>query len=211
MSTHSAAAPPAQHGANKAPQPARVRKALNRVLTVTTTLLLVLAAAVFLLLAVGPRVLGYQTATMLTGSMSPLINPGDVVVTAPVDVADLAVGDIITYHIPIEDHRVETHRIVEITTDGGSTAVRTKGDANNGVDPWTATLQGEQVYRHAFTVPYLGSAIRTLREPVVLNTLMYGAPVVLVIGALAAIWRKDPEAETKTNNDAGAHQGATPA
>ncbi|QTG79497.1 signal peptidase I [Arthrobacter crystallopoietes] len=203
--------PPAQQAHSTEPHTSRARRILNRILTVITTLLLVLAAAVFLLLAVGPRVFGYQTATMLTGSMSPLINPGDVVVTAPVDVADLAVGDIITYHIPIEDHRVETHRIVEITTDGGATAVRTKGDANNGVDPWTATLQGEQVYRHAFTVPYLGTAIRTLREPVVLNTLMYGAPAVLVIGALAAIWRKDPEAETNTNNDAGAHPGGMPA
>ena len=205
MSTNSVAAP---HDGHPAGTSTRTRRILNRVLTVVTTLLLVLAAAVFLLLAVGPRVFGYQTATMLTGSMSPLINPGDVVVTAPVDVADLAVGDIITYHIPIEDHRVETHRIVEITTDGGTTAVRTKGDANNGVDPWTATLQGEQVYRHAFTVPYLGSAIRTLREPVVLNTLMYGAPAVLVIGALAAIWRKNPDAEQKKTDDAGAHQGS---
>ncbi|WP_240793072.1 signal peptidase I [Arthrobacter crystallopoietes] len=207
MSTNSVAA---LHDGHPAGTSTRTRRILNRILTVITTLLLVLAAAVFLLLAVGPRVFGYQTATMLTGSMSPLINPGDVVVTAPVDVADLAVGDIITYHIPIEDHRVETHRIVEITTDGGTTAVRTKGDANNGVDPWTATLQGEQVYRHAFTVPYLGSAIRTLREPVVLNTLMYGAPAVLVIGALAAIWRKDPDAEQKTD-DAGAHPGGMPA
>jgi signal peptidase len=206
--TQSVSAP--QYDSPAALKPARALKVLNRAFTVATAALLVLAAAVFLLLAVGPRVLGYQTATMLTGSMSPLINPGDVVVTAPVDVADLAVGDIITYHIPVEDHRVETHRIVEIINVGGTTAVRTKGDANNGVDPWTATLQGEQVYRHAFTVPYLGSAIRTLREPVVLNTLMYGAPAVLVIGALASIWRKHPEAETKTADDADARQGVMP-
>lgn len=37
-----------------------------------------LAVAVFLLLAVGPHALGYRTMTMLTGSMAPMIEPGDV-------------------------------------------------------------------------------------------------------------------------------------
>lgn len=155
--------------------------------------LLVLGALVFLFLAIGPRVFGYQTSTMLTGSMAPLINPGDVVVTVPTPIEDVKVGDIITYHIPVEDQRVETHRITEITTtaDGG-VAVQTKGDANNGIDPWIATLQGKTVDKQVATIPYVGNAIRAIREPMVLNTLMYGAPAILVIGMLASIWTKDP-------------------
>ncbi|HKU35673.1 MAG TPA: signal peptidase I, partial [Paenarthrobacter sp.] len=155
--------------------------------------MLVLAALAFVFLAIGPRLLGYQTSTMLTGSMAPLINPGDVVVTVPTPVKDIKVGDIITYHIPVEDQRVETHRITEITTtaDGG-VAVQTKGDANNGIDPWIATLQGQTVDKQVATIPYVGNAIRALREPIVLNVLMYGAPAILVIGMLASIWSKDP-------------------
>ncbi|MDR6638436.1 signal peptidase I [Paenarthrobacter nitroguajacolicus] len=158
--------------------------------------MLVLAALVFLFLAIGPRVLGYQTSTMLTGSMAPLINPGDVVVTVPTPIADVKVGDIITYHIPVEDQRVETHRITEITaTADGGVAVQTKGDANNGIDPWIATLQGKTVDKQVATIPYVGNAIRALREPMVRNILMYGAPAILVIGMLASIWTKD---STKT-------------
>lgn len=161
------------------------------------TALMVVAVAAFLFLAVGPRVFGYQTSTMLTGSMAPLINPGDVVVTVPTPVADIKAGDVITYHIPVEDQRVETHRITEVITNAdGTTAVRTKGDANDGVDPWTATLTGPNVDRHAFTVPYLGQAIKSLRQPVILNILMYGAPAVLVVGLLASIWRKTPDEAT---------------
>ena len=172
----------------------RFKAAARRTVSALTTALFVAAVAAFLLLAVGPRVLGYQTSTMLTGSMAPLINPGDVVVTAPTAVTGIRAGDIITYHIPVEDQRVETHRVTEILTNGdGTTSVRTKGDANNGVDPWTATLQGSTIDRHVLTVPYVGQAIRSLREPVVLNTLVYGAPAVLVIGLLASIWRKNPE------------------
>lgn len=166
-----------------------VRGAANMVATAA----MVVALAAFLLLAVGPRVFGYQTSTMLTGSMAPLINPGDVVVTVPTPVTDIQVGDVITYHIPVEDYRVETHRVTEVLRNPeGTTAVRTKGDANNGVDPWTATLGSDTVDKHVYTVPHLGQAIRVLRQPVILNTLMYGAPAVLVGGLLISIWRPKP-------------------
>jgi signal peptidase len=173
-----------------------------------TTVVMVIAVTAFLFLAVGPRIFGYQTSTMLTGSMSPMINPGDVVVTVPTPASELNVGDVITYAIPVEDKRIETHRVIEIiTNDDGSTAVRTKGDANNGADPWTATLQGNMVDVQAATIPYLGTAIRSLREPAVLNTLMYGAPAVLVLMLLTSIWRKTPEAETTADaaKDAAGH------
>lgn len=172
----------------------RFKTGIRRGVNVLTTTVFVVAVSAFLFLAVGPRVLGYQTSTMLTGSMSPLINTGDVVVTVPTPTSDIVVGDVITYLVPVEDHRVETHRVTEVLTSAdGTTAVRTKGDANNGVDPWTATLNGATVDRHVLTVPYMGQVIRTLRQPVVLNTFMYGAPAVLVIGLLASIWRKNPE------------------
>jgi signal peptidase I len=166
----------------------------RRAVSVVTTALFVVALAGFLALAVGPRVFGYQTMTMLTGSMSPLINPGDIVVTTPVPANEIRAGDIITYHIPVEDQRVETHRVTEVTANpDGSITVQTKGDANNGVDPWLATISSETVDRHAATIPHVGALIRTLREPIILNTLMYGAPAVLVIGMLASIWSKKPD------------------
>ncbi|MEW1823075.1 signal peptidase I [Arthrobacter sp. NPDC080031] len=193
--------------------PVRQRRVSSRIaramISVITTTLMVVAVAAFLFLAVGPRVLGYQTSTMLTGSMSPLINPGDVVVTVPVAVQNLKVGDIITYHIPVEDQRVETHRIIDLAVNSQGTAtVRTKGDANNGADPWTATLAGGQVDRQVFTVPYLGNVIRALRDPVVLKVLMYGAPAAMVVMVLVSIWRKKPghddAGDAGTAGDAGA-------
>jgi signal peptidase len=161
--------------------------------SLAASVLLVLGVIIFLLLAVGPRLLGYQTATMLTGSMAPQINPGDVVVTAPIPAASVRAGDVITYSIPVEDHRIETHRVTEVLAANGSIAVRTKGDANAGADPWTATLQGDTVYRQVAVIPQLGNAIRALREPPVRTALLYGAPTLLVIGVLSAIWRRTPE------------------
>jgi signal peptidase len=184
--------------ASQTPATGKDRSVGSRIVSVLFTLVLALAAVVFLFLAVGPRFVGYQTSTMLTGSMSPGINPGDVVVTVPVPVEELRVGDVITYSIPVDDHRVETHRIVEMTTAGGVATVQTKGDANPGVDPWKAVLSGNQVYRHVATVPHLGTVIRALREPVTRNVLLYGGTGVLVVGVLTSIWSRKPENKPET-------------
>ena len=176
---------------------ARRAKAFKGITRVAATSVMVGAAALFLFLAVGPRVLGYQTSTMLTGSMAPLINAGDVVVSVSKPVSGLKIGDVITYGIPVEDHRIETHRIIEvIRNDDGTTAIRTKGDANNGADPWTAVLHGGTVHAHAATIPHLGTAIQALREPVLLQSLMYGAPAVLVTMTLLSIWKREPGASS---------------
>lgn len=150
---------------------------------------MIVAVIAVLFFAIGPRFLGYQTATMLTGSMAPGIMPGDVVVTTLQPVSEIEVGDVISYHIPVEDHRVETHRVIEVVRGAdGSTAVRTKGDANEAVDPWVATLDGDYVYEQAFIIPGIGEVIRTLRTPIVSTILVYGAPAVLVVGLLTMIW-----------------------
>lgn len=72
---------------------------------------------------------------MLTGSMSPLIKARDVVVTVPFAVEDVKVGDIITYRILTDDHRLQTHRVIDVVDNqDGTKALRTKGDANSGPD-----------------------------------------------------------------------------
>ena len=170
--------------------------------------IMVVATAAFLFLAVGPRVFGYLTSTMLTGSMSPLINPGDVVVSVPTPVADLKVGDIVTYHIPVEDQRIETHRITDLTRAGASTTIQTKGDANNGADPWNATMADDHAFTTVAVIPHLGDAIRALRSPVVGKVLLYGAPAVLVLLLLTSIWSKPKE---PTEPTVSAHGTAIPA
>ncbi|CAI3793563.1 signal peptidase I [Pseudarthrobacter sp. MM222] len=168
------------------------------------TVILLLAALVFLFLAVGPRFLGYQTSTMLTGSMSPGINPGDVVVSVKTPVSELKVGDVITYSIPIDDRRVETHRIMSIERDdAGETSVTTKGDANPGPDPWTAVLSEDYVYTEAAVLPYLGDLIRALRQPFVQSALLYGGSALLVVLVLTSIWGKpnEPAAAASATED----------
>ena len=159
-----------------------------------------LAVAVFALLAVGPHVLGYRTMTMLTGSMAPLIEPGDVTVVTPIAVEDVTEGMVITYHQPIGNRSLVTHRVVEVQRDAtGAVTVRTKGDANEAIDPWTATLEGDTAYRVRAVVPELGHLIQALRAPVLTQVLLYGAPALLAGWLLLSIWR--PTTDTRDEED----------
>ncbi|WP_240615158.1 signal peptidase I [Arthrobacter ruber] len=176
---------------------------LQRLASLLGTLLMVVAVVAVLFFAIGPRFFGYQTATMLTGSMAPDIMPGDVVVTTLQPVGEVAVGDVISYHIPVEDHRVETHRVIEVVRGAdGSTAVRTKGDANESVDPWLATLDGDSVYEATAVIPEVGNVIRALRTPAVSHVLVYGIPAVLVGSLLLMIWSRPKDDADGPTDDA---------
>src|SRR3954452_17780726 len=157
---------------------------------------LAMALLAFAFLAVGPHVFGYRTMTMLTGSMAPEIEPGDVTVVTPISVSDVTEGMVITYHMPVGDHSLVTHRVIAVQEGpGGTVTVQTKGDANDAVDPWTATLQGDTAYRVRAVVPELGHLIEALRTPVVSQALLYGAPALLVGWLLLSIWRPADEDE----------------
>src|SRR3954454_4937568 len=136
--------------------------------------LVVVAALAFAVLAVGPHVLGYRTMTMLTGSMSPQIDPGDVVISTPLDVHDVTEGMVISYHIPIADHRVVTHRVVCVQHGADGTAtVQTKGDAKTAAHASQGTLQGPTAYQVPSRVPELAPVIEALRAPGVNRALIY--------------------------------------
>ena len=61
-----------------------------------------------------PSFFGYKPFIVLSGSMEPTINTGDLAISKEIDTSTLKVGDIISFKI--KDNIVVTHRIVEITT-----------------------------------------------------------------------------------------------
>jgi signal peptidase len=161
-----------------------------------------LAVLAFLGLAVGPHVFGYRTMTMLTGSMAPVIDPGDVTVVTPIAVSEVTEGMVITYHRPIEDHSLVTHRVLSVqTAPDGTVTVQTKGDANDAVDPWKAVLQGDTAYQVRAVIPELGHVIQALRTPVISQALVYGAPTLLAGWLLLSIWRPATPAQGRPEDE----------
>jgi len=178
-------------------RPHRVaRRVLRAAATVGVSAVAVAAVAVLLLVGVGPRVADYRTLVMLTGSMSPDYPAGSLLVATPQRAVDLAPGDVLTYHMPIDDHQVVTHRVVEVDRQGDVVLVRTKGDANTAPDPWVARITDDTVWTIRGAVPRAGQLIQSARSPAVRPIVTLALPGLAVGWLLVGIWRKEPEDAT---------------
>ena len=78
-------------------------------------------------------VLPVKPSLVPSGSMVPVINPGDIVLIAPVKPELIKLGDIIEYKNAKEKINI-VHRVIEIGGDAGTDYFITKGDANNSPD-----------------------------------------------------------------------------
>jgi signal peptidase len=163
---------------------------LQILVRVTAIALTALCFAVLAFLGIGPRLFGYRTLTVLTGSMRPGMPAGSVAVVEQEPTSALRVGDVVVYQAPIADHRIVSHRVVSIEASGAASyVIQTKGDANNGPDPWTAKISSPTVWRVRAVVPRLGTAIRFLRMRQLHLALLYGVPLVLALIWMGEIWR----------------------
>lgn len=166
-----------------------IRRYIGRTLALVA-LLFLFGAGVGLVLfqANGGKLLSIQS-----GSMKPAMNQGGLVGVTPVSEADLRVGDVITFINPADKNTTITHRVAALSGSAGQ-SITTKGDANLAADvPISDALL---IGRKRFYVPFLGSFLDFVRQPIGLLLLIY-IPALAVIAAeirrLAAYYKaKEP-------------------
>ncbi len=78
-----------------------------------------------------PDFLGYKPFIVLSGSMEPAIQAGDLIITKVIEAEKVAEGDIIAFQA--EKNTIVTHRVTDVRTEEGLSFL-TKGDANTGAD-----------------------------------------------------------------------------
>ena len=130
--------------------------------------------------ALAEAVHGEWTSVKNTGSMLPVLSARDLVVTRPVDIRDLRVGDIIVFAVPVPTlpngqlirNRRVVHRVVQrldcvrsrvgAETVSDCERVRTQGDNVKTADRW-ATTQANLAGRVAYVVDGRTNAVRDMR------------------------------------------------
>jgi signal peptidase len=171
--------------------PGRVLKIARSAASAALLAVLVLAVATMAFIGLGPLTGRYRVLTVLSGSMRPVAPTGSVVVDTPIPLARVRVGDVITYHIPVGDRHVVTHRVIQIRQGGAEPVVVTKGDANSAADPWVATLHGATAWKMRTAIPGVGSFIRWLRSPQVHRVATLVVPLLLAAVWISVIWRPE--------------------
>jgi len=161
-------------------------------LRLVASLLTLAAVALLAAVAVGPRLGLYRMETVLSGSMQPTFNPGDVIIVTPEPVTAVRPGQVISYQIPIGDHHVESHRVVRVLRRGAHPVIITRGDNNAEADPWRAQLTSGTAWRERLVIPAVGRVIIWMRQPLVQRICVLGIPILLAVWWLIGIWRPRP-------------------
>lgn len=82
-----------------------------------------------------PSVAGKLPLIVLTDSMYPVIQSGDLIICSTAQPEEIETGDVIAFFDPAGNGTtIVTHRVLEVTELDGQTAWRTKGDNNNTED-----------------------------------------------------------------------------
>ncbi|WP_432393402.1 hypothetical protein ACRQ5B_09165 [Pseudarthrobacter sp. L19] len=165
-----------------------------------------------LMWAVLPLAIGWQTTTVMTGSMEPRISAGDVIISRPVPPGAAGLGHVLLVDDPDHAGRLRLHRYVDNAPDG---ALILRGDANpaNDSSPVSpAAVHGVAVLR----VPYVGLPVVWLAEKnwTALGSVAAGA-LLLTVAAAAGSGafpddRPAPKASGSSDKVGGPRNDATP-
>lgn len=140
---------------------------------------------------------GYSPLIVLTDSMFPQIESGDLIVVKAVDAKELHEGDIISFFDPdASGTAVVTHRILSIQENG---YFITKGDANNTEDE-TPVPPDHLVGIYQLRIPKAGNVAMFLQTTPGLIVCV-GVPLVLLVG-YELIRRRKYEKVSKQDTDA---------
>lgn len=162
--------------------PPKLKKIWDTVSTVAVVIVVV--AAVFLM---GSRILGYQVYNVISPSMEPTYNVGDLIYVKTVDPDAVKVGEPITFVLN-EELVVATHRVIRIDTE--KRHFYTKGDANETADAAPVHFNN-LIGVPQFSIPLLGYVSDYIQHPPGLYvTIVLGA--VLIGGAfLPDLFKKE--------------------
>ena len=179
---------------------------------------IVMVASVVLVVAIATRfskdqqytAFGHPILVVISGSMSPAIDTGDLIFDNGVSGAAanrLHKGQIITFADAPGSKTIITHRIVKVVRQNGNVFYRTKGDANNAPD---ATLRPAStvIGTYAGRIPRGGYFLANLHKPIVLLLFLL-APILWFVAEPLRRWARVEDDKDPSQGD-GTGEGETP-
>lgn len=105
----------------------------------------------------------YQALTIGSGSMSPAIEKGDVIILKGMkneEARKIKKGDVLVYN---HDNKIIVHRVIKKSNNGETISFKTKGDYNNAKDSWTVK-QEDVIGIVKFRIRWVGMPTVALNE-----------------------------------------------
>lgn len=105
----------------------------------------------------------YQALTIGSGSMSPTIEKGDVIILKSMkneEARKIKKGDVLVYN---HDNKIIVHRVIKKSNNGETISFKTKGDYNNAKDSWIVK-QEDVIGIVKFRIRWVGMPTVALNE-----------------------------------------------
>ena len=128
-----------------------------------------------------PSIGGVFPMIVLTDSMYPAIESGDLIICKTAEAEDIKEGDVISFFDPMgSGTAVVTHRVLEVINDNGEISWRTKGDNNNAEDQ-VAVPADNLVGIYSSRIPGAGNVAMFMQTTPGLIVCVV-CPIVLLVG-----------------------------
>lgn len=178
-------------------------RVVKSVISIVSGLILATVAFLAIGVAIGTRMstssqlglFGHPIMSVLSGSMAPIINTGDLVVDnklTPLQARSLHEGQIISFRSSANSRQIFTHRIVAVeTAPGGGVAYVTRGDANDSRDgPLAPSTNIVGLYQSK--IPAGGYILNAVHRPMVLGLLL-ASPLLWLLSEPLWKWARTAE------------------
>ena len=165
---------------------------LHKVLTIAGTVLCVILIPILIInctLIVKsftsdevPSVAGTLPLIVLTDSMYPVIESGDLIICHTAEPEEIQVGDVIAFFDPASNgSAIVTHKVIEITEQDGQLAWRTKGINNNTEDRLPVTADKLVAVYEGTRLPGFGNVALFMQTTPGLIVCVV-CPILLLVG-----------------------------
>jgi len=136
----------------------------------------------FLVVAAGISIMGYtlswRAEIVLSGSMEPVINVGELVIARPISPEDIRAGDILMY-ASTSGKNIICHRVVSVE-DTPSLRFVTRGDVNQLADP-DPVLPSRVIGIVCFHAPYLGYVLHFVKSPLIILAMIAFIAFIVIV------------------------------
>ena len=185
--------------------------AMHRILTVIGTVLCIILLPILIINCIlivksftsneVPNVAGTLPLIVLTDSMYPVIESGDLIICHTEEPENIQTGDVIAFFDPAGNGTtIVTHRVLEVTEMDGELAWRTKGDNNNTEDRLPVPADKLVAVYEDTRIPGAGNVALFMQTTPGL-ILCVVCPILLLVG-YDMIRRKQYEKSSKKDTDA---------
>lgn len=129
-----------------------------------------------------PSVAGTLPLIVLTDSMYPVIQSGDLIICHTAEPEEIQVGDVIAFFDPAGNgSTIVTHRVLEVTGQGDQIKWRTKGDNNNTEDRLLVSAEKLVAVYEDTRLPGLGN-VALFMQTIPGLIICVVCPILLLVG-----------------------------